>query len=61
MARGPRVFGTINLAAATSADVFQSPANGGVFNVTFTNNTGSAATIKLSLSQTTATQNANGN
>lgn len=57
----PKVFGRINLAAATAADVFTSPAGGAVFTLRIVNANAATATVQASISSTTATIEAAGN
>ena len=57
----PKIFGRINLAAATAADVFASPAGGAVFTLRIVNANASTATVQASLSSTTATIESAGN
>jgi hypothetical protein len=51
----PKVFGRIALSAATAADVFASPTGGAVFTLRIVNNNAATATVKASISDTTAT------
>lgn len=56
----PKVFGRITLAAATAADVFASPSGGAVFTLRIVNKNAATATVKASISGTTATIDATG-
>lgn len=57
----PQVFGEVVVAAPdVSEDVFEMPTGGGFFSVRITNDTGSDATVKLSVSNVADTQSISG-
>lgn len=56
----PKVFGRITLGAATAADVFESPVTGASFTLRIVNKNAATATVKASISGTTATIDAVG-
>lgn len=60
MTATPKIFGRLSLSAATSANLFSSPASGATFSVRIVNTTGGNALVQLSLSDTTATQQTSG-
>lgn len=57
----PKVFGRVNLAAATAVDVFTSPTGGASFTLRIVNANAATATIQASISGTTATIESEGN
>lgn len=56
----PKVLGRITLSAATAANVFASPTAGASFTLRIVNKNAAAADVKVSISATTATIEAEG-